>query len=82
MNAVSIMAASITFIVMLFVAPLLGCLFGAFSGWVVSLFWDYEVLNFMARIGIDTQGLTLWQTGAALGFLGGFLKTNVGVSKP
>lgn len=61
--------------------PVLGVLFGAFSGWAVSLFFNDTVLGFLARIGVDTNGLALWQVGAAMGFLGGFLKTSFHQSK-
>jgi hypothetical protein len=58
------------------VAPLIGVLGGAFSGWIVGFFWTDPILDFMRRIGVETEGLTVWQIGAAMGFLGGFLKTS------
>ena len=63
--------------ILMLVSPTLGCFLGALSGWAVSLVWNNEILDFMRRVGIDTNGLTLWQVGAAMGFLGGFLKTSV-----
>jgi hypothetical protein len=62
-----------------FAAPLLGVLGGAFSGWVVGFFWTQPILDFLARVGVRVEGLEVWQIGAAMGFLGGFLKTNVPV---
>lgn len=62
--------------VMIFVAPLLGVLAGAFCGWIVGFFWTVPILDFLGRLGMKTDGLTVWEIGAAMGFLGGFLKTN------
>lgn len=62
---------------LVFLVPILGVLFGAFSGWVVGLFFTDTILGFLARLGVDTDGLAVWQVGAAMGFLGGFLKTSV-----
>lgn len=64
-------------LVMILVIPILGSFFGALSGWAVSLVWNDAIIGFLSRIGVDTNGLTLWQVGAAMGFLGGFLKTTV-----
>jgi len=71
------LAAIVLSLVMILVIPILGSFFGALSGWAVSLVWNDEILGFLGRIGVDTNGLTLWQVGAAMGFLGGFLKTSV-----
>lgn len=69
-----------TVVALIFFAPVLGVIFGAFSGWVVGLFFSGTVLGFLGRLGVDVNGLQLWQVGAAMGFLGGFLKTNVSKS--
>jgi hypothetical protein len=61
---------------LVFAMPLLGVLFGAFSGWVVGLLFTETILGFLSRIGVNTVGLHVWQVGAAMGFLGGFLKTS------
>jgi len=58
-------------------SPIIGVLLGAFSGWCVGLVFEQEVMGFLARLGLNTAGLTMWQLGAALGFIGGFLKTTV-----
>jgi hypothetical protein len=63
--------------VLTLVSPILGVLFGATAGWCVGLVFDEEILGFLARFGVDTAGLTMWQIGAALGFIGGYLKTTV-----
>jgi hypothetical protein len=65
------------FCALVLVMPMLGVLFGAFSGWVVGLFFSETILGFLARVGVDVDGLALWQVGAAMGFLGGFLKTSI-----
>lgn len=57
--------------------PMLGTLFGAFSGFIVGLFFSETILDFLHRAGVNTIGLPLWQVGAAMGFLGGFLKASV-----
>lgn len=61
--------------ILIFIAPLLGVLFGAFSGWAVGLMFEDTILDFLSRVGVTTSGLRVWQVGAAMGFLGGFLKT-------
>jgi hypothetical protein len=53
----------------------LGTLIGAIAGWVVGLFFGNTILLIAAKLGID--GITMWQFGAFLGFVGGFLKTKV-----
>ena len=63
--------------ILIFGMPLLGVLFGAFSGWVVGLFFTDTVIGFLGRLGVETAGLEVWQVGAAMGFLGGFLKTSI-----
>lgn len=67
------MTAIVTILIALFVLPLLGFLFGSFSGWVVGLFFADTVLTFFSQMGID--GMTMWQIGGALGFIGGFFKS-------
>lgn len=60
-----------------FIAPVLGTLIGAFMGWVVGLFFGETILAFLAAVGVKTAGLAMWQVGAAMGFLGSFLRTTV-----
>lgn len=67
--------AVIFIVVILFVTPLVGFLFGAFSGLVVGLFFGGIILEFFRQIGID--GLAMWEIGGALGFIGGYFKTVV-----
>ena len=59
--------------------PILTVLVGAFSGWVVGWFFDETILGILSQIGISD--VAMWQVGAFLGFVGGFLKTSVSTSK-
>lgn len=61
----------------IFFLPCMGVLFGAFSGWVVGLFFEETVMGFLGRVGFNTAGFEMWQVGAVMGFLGAFLKTSV-----
>jgi presenilin-like A22 family membrane protease len=70
-----------TFVTAAILLPLLGTLLGAFTGFVVGLFFEESILDFLHRAGVNTIGLPLWQVGASMGFLGGFLKTSVTNSK-
>jgi len=64
-----------------FAAPILGVLGGAFSGWVLTVVgFEPLIVGFMGRLGVNIDGLPLWHVGAAMGFLGGFLKTSVSQS--
>lgn len=76
MESSKALGAIIALVSLVFFAPLIGVLFGAFSGWVVGLFFADTVLGFLARIGIDVSGLNMWQVGAALGFLGAFFRSS------
>ncbi len=73
--------AALVVIALMFWAPLSGALFGGFAGWVVGLFWTDPIVDFLHRLGVDVAGLTVWQIGVAMGFLGGFLKTTVSSTK-
>lgn len=67
-----------TFIVLavLLALPLISTLFGGFTGWVVGLLFEAQIIDFLGRF-IDTEDLTMWQIGASLGFIGGFFRTTV-----
>lgn len=60
-----------------FIAPVLGTLIGAFMGLIVGVFFGDSIMGFLAAIGVATANLTMWQVGAAMGFLGSFLRTSV-----
>lgn len=59
----------------IFFFVIFGTLIGAFSGWVVGLFFGETILFIASQLGI--KNVTMWQLGAFLGFVGGFLKTKV-----
>lgn len=59
---------------LMFVGSIMGALFGGLSGWIVGFFWTDTILDFLHRFGVDTVGMTCWQIGVALGFMGGFFK--------
>ncbi|MBA8851229.1 positive regulator of sigma E activity [Ochrobactrum intermedium] len=64
----------VTAAAILFFAPLIGVLGGAFVGWVVGLFFAETIHAFLAAVGINAAGLAMWQIGASLGFIGGFFR--------
>jgi hypothetical protein len=63
--------------VLAFIAPIISCFLGGFSGWVVGLVFEEQIIGFLTRVGIDMTGMSMFDLGAALGFVGGFLKTTV-----
>lgn len=71
------MAAAIAIVVLLFIMPLIGVLFGAFAGWVVGLFFHDTIMTFLLSVGVDVSNLTMWQIGASLGFIGAFFKSTL-----
>lgn len=52
---------------------ILGTLLGAVTGWIVGLFFSETILSVLA--GFGAQGFTMWQLGAALGFIGPFFRS-------
>lgn len=72
-----LLAGALAGIALAFLMPVLGTLIGAFIGWVVGLFFGETILAFLAAVGVKTVGLTMWQVGASMGFLGSFLRTTV-----
>jgi len=54
---------------------LLGTLVGIVVGWVVGWFFTPTILGIFAALGVE--GFAMWQIGAFMGFVGGFLKTSV-----
>ncbi len=59
----------------IFLFVILGTLMGGLAGWVVGLVFSDTILGIAAQIGI--HGVTMFQLGCFLGFIGGFLKTKV-----
>lgn len=60
---------------LIFFAPLIGVLLGAFSGWIVSLFFDDTIRLTLLACGVQLGHLELWQLGATLGFISGFFRS-------
>lgn len=69
-----VVAAVVMGAALIFIAPLVGTLVGAFTGWTVGLFFTETIFGFLTRLGFDAAGFSMWQIGAAMGFFGGFLR--------
>jgi integral membrane sensor domain MASE1 len=52
-----------------------GPLIGALTGAIVGLFFSTPILHVLSQAGLE--GVTMWQLGATLGFVGGFFKAAV-----
>lgn len=59
---------------LVFFVPLIGAVFGAFSGWIVGLFFDETMATFIQWLEVEASP---WQIGAVLGFVGGFFKSTL-----
>lgn len=71
-----IIGAAVAFAGMIVLIAPLNALLGAFAGWTVSLFWGDSILVTLRSVGLPPE-VTMWQLGAALGFVGAFLRTTV-----
>lgn len=58
---------------LIFLLPLIGVLVGAFSGWVVGLFFADTIMTVFAGFGFSAS-ISMWQLGATLGFVGSFFR--------
>jgi len=72
----TIFGAFVAALGLIFVAIVIGTLTGAVCGWVVGLFFDTTILTTLAKLGAHVEGLTMWQLGATLGFIGGFFRSH------
>lgn len=63
----------------IFLLVIFGTLFGALAGWVVGLFFGDTILGILSQLGL--KNISMWQFGAFMGFVGGFLKTKVTVEE-
>ena len=59
----------------IFVFAMISPLFGGIAGWVVGLFFGDTILGILGQLGV--HNVTMFQFGAFMGFVGGFLKTKV-----
>lgn len=62
-----------------FVFIIFGTFAGALAGWIVGLVFGDTILGILDQFGI--HGVTMFQFGAFMGFVGGFMKTKVSHSK-
>lgn len=74
-------AVILTALLMLFVLPIVNTLVGAFIGLVVGLFFENAIFSFLSALGVSTMSLSMWQVGAALGFIGSFFRAIVSTKK-
>lgn len=63
------------------VMPFLSVLAGAFVGWAVGLFFEQTIMTTIARTGANIKGLQMWELGAMLGFIGGFIRPHIPMRK-
>ena len=63
------------FIAVLFVAPLLGVIFGAFSGWLISCFFNDPVHVVLVSLFPVLEPYSLAEIGSTFGFVGGFFRS-------
>lgn len=68
-----LLAASVVGFLVVFLLAIIGTLFGAITGWLVGLVFDDSILGTLSALHI--YGLTMWQFGAFLGFVGGFFRS-------
>jgi hypothetical protein len=61
---------------LVFFAPMIGVLVGAFSGFIVGWLAPVWVPSGLAMIGIKCSAGDLVYLGAALGFVGGFFRSS------
>lgn len=59
----------------IFMFVIFGTLIGACAGWIVGLIFGDTILGILSQLGV--KGITMWQFGAFMGFVGGYLKTKV-----
>lgn len=62
-----------------FVLVCFSTVMGAFAGLIVGLFFSDTFLSILSQMGI--RNIAMWQFGAFMGFMGGFLKTKVTVTE-
>lgn len=72
---------AIAVVALLFFLVILTTLMGAVAGWAVGLFFEQTILSTLARFGVNVAGLTMWQLGATLAFVGSFFKAHQSVTR-
>lgn len=59
----------------IFFFVIFGTLLGGVAGWTVGLIFGETILGIVGQLGV--HNITMFQFGAFMGFVGGFLKTKV-----
>jgi hypothetical protein len=80
-DVLTVIGAIVFLAMVFFLAPLIGVVFGAFSGWVVSIFAPNWVTTGLGLLGFQVRPDQLVELGAALGFVGGFFKSYLQTKK-
>lgn len=73
-NMLKLISVVVGACIVIFLAPIVGVLIGAFVGWVVSIMAPVWVPTGLGYLGIHVAETQLVALGAALGFLGGFFR--------
>ena len=74
-NTTKVFGAALLVIGGIFLLVIFSTLIGAVAGWTVGLIFGEAILGILDQIGI--RNISMWQFGAFMGFVGGFLKTKV-----
>lgn len=72
---IKVIGGAVLFSGMFIIAAPIGVGFGAIAGWTTHLFWEAPLRGFI--LAFKLPDLPLWQYGAAMGFFGSFLRTQV-----
>lgn len=59
---------------MFIVLPILVALFAGFGAWAAGLVFEDTIRAGLKVLGIDASGLSMFQIGVTLGFVGSFLR--------
>lgn len=71
----AVVGAVVVVVLIVFFLILLYPFMGALAGYIVGLVFGDTILGILGQMGL--HGITMWQLGAFLGFVGGFFKTSV-----
>ncbi len=79
MNKMMIVLFAILTPILIVVSCIASTFFGGVASWIVGLAFEDTILGILAQLGITN--VTMFQVGAFLGFVTGFLKENIKISK-
>lgn len=77
MKSLTVIAGIAGLFVVLLLSPIVGVLFGAFSGWVVGVVLPETSELFLQYLKLQSPPSEMWQIGALLGFVGSFFRNSV-----